>query len=419
MKAIHYLLSAVCCALPTWMRAQHMVQKSLQIEVRNPWQQPQIDAPVVINLHELNLPFTVGSAIATCEAQEIPSQIDDLDGNGTPDEVALVIDLEAKATKQITLTLSEEKHPNPYPARTFAQMLIRDAKKGKHAQAESLTVPGSANVYNLIYGHGPMMESELVGYRIYFNQKQTLDPYGKFIKRLELASCSFYPSDKQLAEGYGDDVLMVGNSCGIGALKGWDGKQATHMEPIASRTERVVSSGPVRAILEVTVKGWSYQGTTLNLTQRYLLYAGHRDLQIDVIASTEEQKEITFATGVQHIMGTETVMESDHCGLVGSWGRHWPVTDTVKYAKETIGIATSIPQRYVKQEVEDKDNYLYEVKLPQNGRFTYHTMFTSRKEQFGFADEKAWFAYMRQWKEQLEHPVKIKTLPAPLKGGIR
>ena len=46
-------------------------------------------------------------------------------------------------------------------------------------------------------------------------------------------------------------------------------------------------------------------------------------------------------------------------------------------------------------------------------------MFTSRKEQFGFADEKAWFAYMRQWKEQLEHPVKIKTLPAPLKGGIR
>ena len=112
-------------------------------------------------------------------------------------------------------------------------------------------------------------------------------------------------------------------------------------------------------------------------------------------------------------------MESDHCGLVGSWGRHWPVTDTVKYAKETIGIATSIPQRYVKQEVQDKDNYLYEVKLPQNGRFTYHTMFTSRKEQFGFADEKAWFAYMRQWKEQLEHPVKIKTLPAPLKGGIR
>ena len=68
MKAIHYLLSAVCCALPTWMSAQHMVQKSLQIEVRNPWQQPQIDAPVVINLHELNLPFTVGSAIATSTA---------------------------------------------------------------------------------------------------------------------------------------------------------------------------------------------------------------------------------------------------------------------------------------------------------------------------------------------------------------
>ena len=125
---------------------------------------------------------------------------------------------------------------------------------------------------------------------------------------------------------------------------GWDGTQATHIEPIASRTERVVTYGPVRAILEVEVKQWNYQGGPIDMTQRYILYAGHRDLQIECFFATPLQEQ-TFATGVQRIMGTETVMESDHEGLVGSWGRHWPVTDTVKYAKETIGIATYIPTR--------------------------------------------------------------------------
>ncbi|MBR0560807.1 DUF4861 family protein [Neokomagataea anthophila] len=29
------------------------------------------------------------------------------------------------------------------------------------------------------------------------------------------------------------------------------------------------------------------------------------------------------------------------------------------------------------------------------------------KETFGYKTPEAWFAYIRQWKEALEHPVKI------------
>ena len=124
-----------------------------------------------------------------------------------------------------------------------------------------------------------MFESELVAYRVYFNQKQTVDPYGKFKKGLEIKESGFYPNDEQLARGFGDDVLMVGNSCGVGALKGWDGTKATHIEPIAFRTESILAYGPVRTIVDVVVKGWNYQGKELNMTNRYILYAGHRDLR--------------------------------------------------------------------------------------------------------------------------------------------
>lgn len=391
------------------LMAQHVVKRVVTMEVTNPFHQSQSDAPVVINLQSLKLKFNVTSAVVASLTKEIPSQLDDLDGDGVADELAWVMDLPAHGRERLTLTLSTEAPAKSYPPRTYAQMLIRDGKKNKHARAESLTVPGKSNVYNLIYGHGPMMESELVGYRIYFNQKQTIDPYGKFKQRLELESCSFYPTDEQLSAGYGDDVLMVGNSCGIGALKGWDGNKATHIEPIASRTERVVTYGPVRAILEVSVKGWNYQNSRIDMTQRYMLYAGHRDLQIDCLFS-EPLQEQTFTVGVQHIMGTETVMESDHQGLVGSWGRHWPVTDTVKYAKETIGIATYVPQRYVRKEVSDPDNFLYLISAPKERQFSYFTMFTSRKEEFGYPDAPTWFAYMRQWKEQLQHPLEVKII---------
>lgn len=383
---------------------------TLTVELKNTWDKARQDAPAVIRLADLQAGFPIRSAVVRDARQEIPSQLDDLDGDLLPDELTFVIDLPARGTRQLTVTLSAAKTQKAYPPRVFAQMLVRDTKKGKHAPVQSITVPGTTNFYNMLYGHGPMFESELVGYRIYFNEKQTIDPYGKFNKGLELEKSQFYPNDAQLAQGFGDDVLLVGNSCGVGTLKGWDGQKATHVKPIASRTERILASGPIRTVVEVEVKGWAYQGSELSMTQRYHLYAGHRDLRIETTFARPLRNEV-FCTGVQDIMGNETVAYSDHQGLAGSWGRHWPVTDTVKYAKETIGIATYIPRKYVLQEVKDADNYLYTLSAPGQTGFHHYTMFTSRKETFGYSTAEEWFAYLQEWKDELEHPVEINILP--------
>ena len=94
--------------------------------------------------------------------------------------------------------------------------------------------------------------------------------------------------------------------------------------------------------------------------------------------------------------------------LSAAWGTDWPVNDTVKYAKETVGLGTCIPQRYVKSEEKDKDNYLYTITSPGNKYLQYHTTFTSMKETFGYKTPEAWFAYLREWKEELAHPVTVK-----------
>ena len=388
------------------LMAQQVAHREVTFEVTNPYHQPQTDAPVVINLHTLKLKFHPASAVVTCDGEEIPSQLDDLNRDGLVDELAWVMDIPAQHTKQLTVSFSSEQKQPHYPARTFAQMLIRDGKKNKHAQAESITVPGTANVYNLIYGHGPMMESEWVGYRIYFNQKQTLDPYGKFRKRLELEACSFYPSDKQLAAGFGDDVLMVGNSCGIGALKGWDGTQATHIEPIASRTERVVTYGPVRAILEVEVKQWNYQGGPIDMTQRYILYAGHRDLDVDVTLN-RNLEAYDFSTGIINVKNS--VELTDGKGLRGCWGTDWPAgtKDTINWKRETVGLGIYVPDEYRKQEIPaNKDNYAYVIGCKDN-RLHYSLTYSSDNEDFGYHSDKEWFGFLKEWKKQKQNPVTI------------
>ena len=36
--------------------------------------------------------------------------------------------------------------------------------------------------------------------------------------------------------------------------------------------------------------------------------------------------------------------------------------------------------------------------------------FTSMKETFGYKTPEAWFAYIREWKEELEHPAVVKVM---------
>lgn len=405
MKKNIFVFLCLLCTIYLSLFAQHTATVHFAIEVNNQWNRAKMDEPVVIRLNEISSSFQVRSAVVLDGKKEIPSQLDDLNGDLRADELAFVIDIAAQSKKMLTVILSSAKTNKTYRARVFAEMLINGAKG--FTPIQSVTVPGSIDFYDKLLHHGPAFESELAGYRIYFDEKQTIDPYGKFHKGLEIEKSQFYPTDEQLACGFGNDVLMVGNSCGIGTLKGWNGSQATHIKPVAFRTECIRAYGPIRTIVDVEAKGWEYQGSDLTMTQRYILYAGHRDLRVETFF-TEPLREEIFCTGVQNVMGDETLSYSDHEGLIGSWGRYWPTADTVKYAKETIGIATYIPPKYIRQEVNDKDNFLYTISAPGKNSFYHYTMFTSHKEIFGYSTPKAWFSYMQEWKEAIQHPVRLK-----------
>lgn len=402
--------SAICLALLAGglSASAQGQEKKIEVIVENPWNAEKVDEPVVIDLSSLGAGFTVKSATVFDGTNEIPSQLDDMNGDTHADELAFVINLPASGKKTLNVTLSSLKSDKTYPARVYAEMLFRTSKKNKYAKGYAIYADGASDTYNVQHHHGAAFESELVAYRIYFNEKQTTDLYGKFHKGLELEESQFYPTDEQLKRGFGDDVIKVNSSCGAGTLRGWDGTQSTLIKPVAVRGQRILASGPVRTIVDAEVKGWQYQNKELNMINRYTLYAGHRDAQVDVLFDAPLDKEV-FCTGVQNITG-HADMFSDHNGLVASWGTDWPVNDTVKYKKETVGLATYIPKKYVVKETSDKENFLYTISAPGKSSFRYYTSFTSCKETFGYPDKEKWFAYVQEWKKALEQPVKITVV---------
>ena len=377
-------------------------QQTISISVTNPTKTERTDQPVVIGLSPYG---EVRSALVTDNGQEIACQLDDIDLDETFDELCFLVDLKAKETKTYQVTLLAEGEPRPYPARVYAEMLTRNDKvkeKNKHDNfLQSITARGDCgNSYNLLHHHGVAFESELNGIRIYFDKRQTLDLYGKFHKRLELQQTQFYTQPDQKTQGYGDDVLWVGNTFGLGALRGWNGEEPTMIDPVKSRTQRIISYGPLRTIVEVIDQGW--QG--VNMTLRYTQYAGHRDTDVDVIFN-HDVSEMRFSTGVINVKGS---MEySDHKGLRGCWGTDYPSTDTINWKRETVGLAILIPREYmVSEQRANKDNYAFVIKT-KGESLSYKIAYCSDNEDFGMHSAKEWFEWMRRWRQEAEQPVMV------------
>ena len=384
-------------------------QTSLNVVVVNHSTTDRTDQPVVISLAGKG---TVASALVKTGEETIPCQLDDLDQDDEFDELCFLVNLKAKEQKTYQVTLFAEGTPFLYTPRVYAEMLVRNDKvkeKNRHNNfLESITARGDcANSYNVQHHHGVDFESELNGIRIYFDKRQTLDLYGKFQKRLELQETQFYTSKEQKAEGYGDDVLWVGNTFGLGAFRGWDGTQPTMIDPVRSRTQRIISYGPLRTIVEIIDRGWKPYADkpAVNMTLRYTQYAGHRDTDVDVFFD-KEVSDYQLSTGIINVKDSEEF--SDKQGLRACWGTDWPSSDHENFKPETVGLGILIPEFYISsEEPANKDNYAFVVGTLYK-YLSYKVIYCSDNETFGYHSAKEWFDFLKKWKQEIETPVTIK-----------
>ena len=398
-----WLVVVGCCF------AQHTTEKRVTLENTS-----NIDLenyPVTLDFDGTFEGGPVKSVLVRLNGEEIPCQIDDLDGDRIADEVFFLAQLKKKSKQTYTIVLSDSGLPRQYPPRVYADMMltnknIKETNK-QDLYISQLTVDRGVNPYWMLHHHGCAFENELVAYRIYFDYRQTVDIYGKYKKGLELKATQFYPDASQKASGYGDDVLWVGNTFGLGTLRGWNGTNPTMIENVEHRSQRIVARGPLRTIIEVTDEDWLPEGATLpvTMTTLYTLYAGRRDCRVDV-RFDRDIPDLRFSTGIINVKNSTEF--NDKAGLRGCWGTDWPVSekDSVGHKRETVGLGICLPVDNIAGELPaNKDNYPYVIGVP--GRmFTYYISFGSDNEQFGMHSAQDWFDYLVEWKKMLNATVK-------------
>ena len=391
-------------------------QTTLKVSVSNPLSVRRTAVPVTIQLES-----PVRSALVVdSRGEEQPCQLDDLDNDGRYECLSFIVaEIGGKKTLDYSVTLSNEGQPRAYTPQVYAEMMLTNKKiKSSNKQdlyISSLTVDNGTNPYWMLHHHGPAFENDMVAYRIYFDERQTVEIYGKYRRGLGLRDTQFYPDSLQKATGYGDDVLWVGKTFGVGAMRGWNKGAMQMLQDVESRTLSVVSRGPLRTVVKVVDKGWNprYPDTCthderIDMTTYYTLYAGRRDCQVDILFSRDASR-LQLSTGLVNVKQSSEY--SDGRGLRGCWGTDWPVSakDSVGHKRETVGLGICLPSTNVISELPaDKSNYPFVVgNIATSMR--YHITFASDNETFpeGIHSAKAFFDYLKDWKRDIEHPCVI------------
>ncbi|WP_235904341.1 DUF4861 domain-containing protein [Arcticibacter tournemirensis] len=131
---------------------------------------------------------------------------------------------------------------------------------------------------------GPAWENDKVGFRIYFDVRNTKDIWGKTTSKMMLDTVGADPSDSyhHLA-GWGMDILAVGKSLGAGSLAmsmPLTGKKDTlirlggqNMGPVIYEK---IADGPVRAIFRLHYPDWKALESipALDLTEEISIWGG-------------------------------------------------------------------------------------------------------------------------------------------------
>lgn len=264
--------------------------KVLKLAVTNPTNQERARDNVVIKVADLKRiapDFKAGDCIVTAsdattleedalvlQVTELPSQADDLDGDKIYDELAFQISLKPKQTRIVTIA---------YGDATSIQRLRSEYTKRTDAKF-TMAIEGLG------------WESELTAWRIYFDKRNAIDIFGKRRPGLYLEMFGLPEYGYHDESPFGRDIYKIGDAIGIGAVAALVDGKVVKVSEVDDRSWRIISSGPVRSIVELSYKGWAVAGRKVDLTSRISQWAGERGFDHEV--ATKGAEGITIVTGL-------------------------------------------------------------------------------------------------------------------------
>lgn len=227
--------------------------------------------------------------LLTVKGDTIPSQLDDTDGDGSWDNLFFVVDIQAG--NKIVLNLTWLDDQINYINRTN----IRFGKR------ESDTLPVTPRLYDTVnrdevYGalgyqpyqtDGPSWENDKVGFRHYFDGRNSKDLFGKKVSWMSPDSVGInaegaVQDNYHVMHDWGRDILAVNNSVGIGGtgllIDDSIARMGITLNDTLSNIEqsifRIFTEGPVHSIMIFKYNKWHAGDRIYNVEEKTDIWPG-------------------------------------------------------------------------------------------------------------------------------------------------
>ncbi|HEY0307555.1 MAG TPA: DUF4861 family protein [Acidobacteriaceae bacterium] len=267
----------------------------LEIQVSNPTDEP-VDSVAVIPValaRKTALRFPGSMAIAVIPGPAvalIATQADDLDGDGVPDE--LVVPLKMQAHERLTVQV--------YYSTTLHEILPWTKRAGAS--------------HSFGYNRATVaLESEAIGYRTYGGFFLDVQARAKGKPGLNNSLVGFLSSSAGDRSSVGRDILHIGDTLGLGGLFLRSGQDVfrpplntpdyvSQPQPAEAPTYRVISDGPIRAVVEADMDRWTIGKDVVSIHATYSIEAGSEYVECHfTILPLSLSRTYEVGTGIRHL----------------------------------------------------------------------------------------------------------------------
>ena len=307
------------------------------LSIENPLNSLRTDEVIVLTKtqveQKLKLKEGMLPVFKTADNISIPSQVDDLDGDGSWDEVVIVIDFSARESRKIKLELISEAEYPEYEKRTNLRLGIKQTDGSYNEVDNSRALPCNDGFEIIAQAESVSWENDKIGFRVYFDCRNVKDLFGK-LKPAMIIDDLNQPGTKSYHElaDWGMDVLHCGSSLGAGGLAIMKNDSLFRLGSTEVYEYQKIVEGPVRSIFELSYSGWDVNGEKLKAVERITIYPGKYWFESDVtiegssdedqivtgiVTSRLKRKPFEFKAGNFQCIGTHDVqsLNNDELGM--------------------------------------------------------------------------------------------------------
>ena len=271
------------------------------IELTNPSNLSLTDHPVIIDrqsFKQLN-----GLPVITDEGGKIIStQPEDTDQDGAWDRLIFQRSFKPKEKQVLQYNWVPEDQYPAFISRTQVYLGHSPQRNNVFRPVKSHTRPDDhiAESTPYLYQYeGPGWESELVGFRNYFDSRNGKDIFGKAKPQLFADSIGL-GEDYHVLHDWGMDVLKVGTSLGAGALALLKNDSLYRLTDTGKASFRIITNGPVKSVFELSYKNWNVDETSYDLVETITVWGGKRwyESHVQLLGGSPED---TLVTGIVNL----------------------------------------------------------------------------------------------------------------------